>query len=527
MEMQIIELVERCQTGERKAMEQLVVQIQNDIYYHCKKMLRSEEDAKDATQEILITILTKLPELKTPAAFHGWMSTITYNRCVNMVTRRKREEQIPEDDDGKDLLETYETMDEQVLPDKALDTAEMRRMIAELVDELPELQRMTVLFYYFDELSVKDIAQAMGTSEGTVKSRLNYARKAIKEGVEKYEKQGIKLCGISPLPFLLYFLRTDAKASGLNRADAAAMLQSVVNGTVEGTVTGAVSGGAASATAGAEAASASMASGVVAGAAKIGFSLGTKVLAGVIAAATAIGGLTVGIASQINDRPLSEPTMSDETMAIPSQIRYAQFYDVLEILRQSGYDGDEFGQYYGRFALEDVDGDNEDELLAVLTREGMYIEAHVYDVDRAGQLSELISLGDDDRYLNVGYGSLSLGMVDFDGEEYFSAFHIHGEEVFEHKEYILYAKSNGKLEQTHVLSCDEHGELFGLSVTERVAKLDSEEIESERFYDAHESYRVLAEDKASFPIEDGELVKKWAGMSFEACEMTCVEQMRF
>ena len=81
------------------------------------------------------------------------------------------------------MLERVENQDEMLTSDKGLDNEETRRMILGLVDDLPPEQRMTVLFYYYDEMTVKQIAEAMDTSEGTVKSRLNDARRSITESV--------------------------------------------------------------------------------------------------------------------------------------------------------------------------------------------------------------------------------------------------------------------------------------------------------------------------------------------------------
>ena len=78
-----------------------------------------------------------------------------------------------------------EDLDDQRIPEKILDTKETHRMIRELVDELPPAQKLCILMYYYDELPVKDIAEALDTSENTVKSRLSYARKTIKAGVDR------------------------------------------------------------------------------------------------------------------------------------------------------------------------------------------------------------------------------------------------------------------------------------------------------------------------------------------------------
>ncbi len=288
-------VIRRCLSGDQQAQEELVLAAQNRVYYHCRKMLKHEEDALDATQEILISMLTRLDRLQDPEAFWGWLSAMTANHCRNVLTRGRREAQIPEDDEGNSLLDAFESLDEQTVPDKALDNDETRRMIVELVDQLPPPQRQCVLMFYYEEMSVKDIAAALETSEGTVKSRLNYARKAIKSGVDAYAAQGVKL--YSALPFLVYFLQRDAGIGGLSASAAEALARSVLAGAAGTAAAGtaaagaagtvAPSGGAAAGTAAASGGTASHAlSGLLAHKAALG-------LAGLAAAGAVAGGATL------------------------------------------------------------------------------------------------------------------------------------------------------------------------------------------------------------------------------------------
>lgn len=308
---ELTELIERARQGEPDAQDTLVRMAQNRVYYHCKKMLKKEEDAQDATQDVLITVLTSLDKLREPAAFWGWVNGITANRCRHMLSIPHREWQIPEDDEGNSMLNDLEDLDKTLVPEQALDDAETRRMILELVDALPPEQRMAVLFYYYDEMSVRDIAQAMDTSEGTVKSRLNYARRSIKAGVEDYERKGIKLYSVSPILLLVCFLRQDAAACVLDSAAAAQMV---------GQVTAAAAGGAAAEGAVTAAAGAPSAA---AGTATAGGSAGVsvKVIAGVLAGVLAVGGVGAGIAVLSGqDSPPPQPDTSLENVpSSPSQ----------------------------------------------------------------------------------------------------------------------------------------------------------------------------------------------------------------
>ena len=210
---QMIDLVKKSKNGDPVAIEELLRAAHTPVSYQCRKLLKNEQDAEDVTQEVLLTLYTKLDTLMEPAAFWGWLSRITANRCMNALSRTHVDLQILEDEEGHSMLDDIENTDQQLVPDAALDNAETARMIDEIIEGLPEAQRMCTLFFYFDEMSVKEISSVMGTSENTVKSRLNYARKAIKERVLDYEKSGVKLYGMSPIPFLFFFLRRAAENS--------------------------------------------------------------------------------------------------------------------------------------------------------------------------------------------------------------------------------------------------------------------------------------------------------------------------
>lgn len=207
-------LVKKSQKGDTGAIEELLRISYTPVSYQCRRFLKTGQDAEDMTQEILLLLYTKLDTLKEPAAYWGWLGRMTANRCKNALTRTQENLPLLEDGDGNSILDVMENEDRQTIPEEAFDNAETARMIGGIVDALPDAQRDCILLYYYDEMSIKEIAGVTGTSENTVKSRLNYARRTIRENVLAYEKeQGIRLHSLAPIPLLLYFLRMSAEES--------------------------------------------------------------------------------------------------------------------------------------------------------------------------------------------------------------------------------------------------------------------------------------------------------------------------
>lgn len=305
----LIALVRKSQAGDTESIEQLLSYAHTSVSYQCRKMMKSQQDAEDMTQEVLLTIYRKLDTLQEPAAFHKWVNQITASRCINTLSRTHVEYQFAEDEEGHSILDNLEELDEQAIPDKAIDNAETARMIEEIVSQLPDTQRAATLMFYYGEMSVKEIAHTMQVSENTVKSRLNYARKAIKEKVLDYEKQGIKLYGLSPLPFLLYFLRMAARSSA-NKDAAAVVVRKVMS----------AGGTAAVAAGGATAAAGSAAVGTTAAGAGILTGVSVKIAAGILAAAVAIG----GIAAVVIPKEEKTPAEPDSTAAVSTDIPEAE-----------------------------------------------------------------------------------------------------------------------------------------------------------------------------------------------------------
>jgi hypothetical protein len=170
----------------------------------------------------------------------------------------------------------------------------------QIIDSLPEVQRTAIMLYYYDELSVKDIAEIQGVSEGTVKSRLNYGRKAIKSATEDYEKKhNVKLHIFGVLPLLLWLFASDAKNYILPAESVKATLPTVST-TAANTVSAATTKAATSAAA--------------KGGAKIFSTLASKIIAGAVATAIVAGSVTTAVVVSNNNKGKGDTSYTNEAI---------------------------------------------------------------------------------------------------------------------------------------------------------------------------------------------------------------------
>ena len=204
----IKELVSSAKSGNKKSFDKLYELTHNDVWYNCLSLLKDEENAKDIMQETYITAFLKLDTLKDEEKFCGWVTTIAVNLCKKKL-KGKVEYQI----DDEVLITEAET-DELMLPEEYITKTEKRKVLLQIMeDTLSFNQYQTVLMFYFDEMSIAEIAQGLEISEGTVKSRLNSSRAKMKTAVEDYEKKsGDKLHGVVVVPFFTTIFKEEAKS---------------------------------------------------------------------------------------------------------------------------------------------------------------------------------------------------------------------------------------------------------------------------------------------------------------------------
>lgn len=296
MEDSLKKAIEQMKNGEEKGFNEVYSATYNRVYFRAKQIMKKEEDAQDLTQIVFVEAYKNIHTLQAAEALYSWLDGITYNQGMKLY-RKQKDVLLTEEAGG--VFDMIESNDISSIPELTADQKATAEIIKGIIEELPELQRAAVVAYYFDGLKVEQIAEMMECSVNTIKSRLNYARKYIKERVEEKErKEGYRL-HVFGLPVLWYAIKEMADKTTLT-AQAA---QGIYNGACfnvglqAAAIT--ISGGA---TAGATKTTAAGASKTAGLGAKFA-ALGTATKTWIIAGAVVIAGIgTAGIISAVNNK---------------------------------------------------------------------------------------------------------------------------------------------------------------------------------------------------------------------------------
>lgn len=307
----LVSLVSKAQSGDSDAVSELFGEFYNDLYYFALKTVRNDDLALDITQDAFVDIINNLGSLKEPAAFVSWAKQITYHQCTRHF-KKKSDVLVDEDENGATIFDNLKEENAEFIPDEALDKDDFKKTILGILDTLPEDQRAAVMMYYFDEMSVREIASIQGVSEGTIKSRLNYARKAIKSSVEEYEKKnGIKLHAIPFFPLFKWIFEGSFSGGGISATSAAAIAEGVSAAT-------GVTVSIATTTAAATTVAATTTATVGIGAKIAAMPLVAKIVSGIVAAAIVIGTPTTAILLSDKDEGGKKNASSKPTVSAPA-----------------------------------------------------------------------------------------------------------------------------------------------------------------------------------------------------------------
>jgi RNA polymerase sigma factor (sigma-70 family) len=205
----------RRQKMDNKELEKIYNDTYRSVYWTAMSLLKNEEDAQDIVQETYVTLIDSYDTLKDKEKAAAWLKKTAANKCLDHL-RRTRTVNVEDE-----FFEEVEAQPEDFLPDSILESAEKRKVIMDIIDNaLSEDVRRTLILYYYDEMTTKEIASLLGIPQGTVLWRLNFAKKKIKKEVEKYEKDNDYKLYAMGLPFLSKLFAKEAEQVPLKQISA-------------------------------------------------------------------------------------------------------------------------------------------------------------------------------------------------------------------------------------------------------------------------------------------------------------------
>ncbi|MEO0794424.1 MAG: sigma-70 family RNA polymerase sigma factor [Verrucomicrobiota bacterium] len=181
-------LVQRVQAGEMAAFDQLVSKYRERLYSVVYNLTSNREDANDLTQEAFIRAFRSIRNFKGKSSFFTWLYRIAVNTTITHLKRnRKRRffsfEQIDEEGPSSTKLETLAS---RAKTEKPTYMRELQEKLNDALQKLSVKHRTVVVLYEIEGLSHQEIAEITKTSEGTVRSRLHYAKHQLRETLKDY-----------------------------------------------------------------------------------------------------------------------------------------------------------------------------------------------------------------------------------------------------------------------------------------------------------------------------------------------------
>ncbi len=180
-------LVRQAQVGDVRAFEELVVLYQDKVYNLSYYLAGNYADAQDLAQEVFVKAYTSLRSFRQDADLGTWLHRITVNLWLNIRRRQKNSQVFSLDDPVQtgegEITRTVAAVDPAGDPVEALEGKELQEKVQKALLSLPEEFRTVLVLREMEDYSYDDIAEVMQCSLGTVKSRLNRARQALKEKI--------------------------------------------------------------------------------------------------------------------------------------------------------------------------------------------------------------------------------------------------------------------------------------------------------------------------------------------------------
>jgi len=175
--------INRVKAGDKEAFSLVVEKYRDMVYTICMRMLTVEVDAADAAQEVFVKVYRSIEGFREKSKFSTWIYRITYNHCISVI--RKKVKVI----DLVSALPDGDMNEGDVSGLDLISAKERKHYLNMAIEALPETDAVVVTLFYYDELSLDEIAEVTGLSSGNIRIKLHRSRKKMYQVLTDYLKK--------------------------------------------------------------------------------------------------------------------------------------------------------------------------------------------------------------------------------------------------------------------------------------------------------------------------------------------------
>lgn len=174
------ELIFKVKAKDMTAFRRLYDLYREKVYFTAYSILRDKQLSEDALQEVFVKVYTRINDLKVAQRFEVWLYRIAVNVARDIYSKKRLISCVSLENEEGDTIDLADCS-EDTIPEQIILNREASKELIKAIYDLPEYHKIPLILYYFDNMSIEDIAFIMECSTGTIKSRLHHGKKALRK----------------------------------------------------------------------------------------------------------------------------------------------------------------------------------------------------------------------------------------------------------------------------------------------------------------------------------------------------------
>mgnify|MGYP004473471341 FL=1 len=213
-----VKLVEQARNKDEEAYAKLIDLTSKKLYYTVCAYVNDKDEAKNIVQDVYRNCFGKMYQLKDDSKFESWIMVSVANKCRDYLRKNHKYDEVVVSDLNEEELDFEGNIEDERMefkPDANFNYQELKEGLQGVLDELPEVQKMSIILVHLDGLKVKEAAAALQVPEGTVKSSISIGKQKIKNKIEELRKQNKSFYAVAPMPFLVWMLKEEMEKTSV------------------------------------------------------------------------------------------------------------------------------------------------------------------------------------------------------------------------------------------------------------------------------------------------------------------------